>query len=333
MSESQLKFASFDEAISHLSEVTGKRIKIAWTDQSKEILRTITEEVKKKPSLMTRFKKYTKEALEPGMTVKPSSKGNLYIVNEIDKDMMGKMFDSIEKAPKSEIFSIVQKDKESFPEFHEKYKKGLQEQDGNYRGKPSLIQRGKDWLSGEKGEKSKEQKEEEKEIKEHFNSNRDIAKNKAKKLSDANARDSFISFFSHPDNEKIRNQFVEEFSDGLKDGEIPVEEAKEYEKILLTYMKRMKKDLSGELPKFIEVVKKFSDKVEEKVDEAEKKEEKKEEVEKKEKKKKDVPESVSYFDDEENVGMPDHMVHGGDEEQIIDGLINVWTEVNFPKGV
>jgi len=39
----EMKFASKSEAISHLAEVTGKNIKIAWQDESAELLKDISK--------------------------------------------------------------------------------------------------------------------------------------------------------------------------------------------------------------------------------------------------------------------------------------------------
>jgi len=327
MSESQLKFASFDEAIDHLSEVTGKRVKIAWTDESKDILKAITEEIKKNPSLvMKKFKNYAEKALDPGVNVRSTTHGQLRTVEDVDEELMNKMLNSIKGAPRSEIFSIVQKDKESFPEFHKTYKKGLQEQNGNYRGKPGLIQRGKDWLSGEKGEKSKEDQEkaEEKDLesKRILKAIKNVARRDIKKLENNNAKNYFDEFFSEPKSKALRELFITHFVKGIEDGKIDSEEANKYKDILDAYMTSIKSKLDDEVPEFVALLKKFDKEVEKEVEEAEK----------------EAPMSDEEFnklppkEKADKINQDKYAPVGSDEEQVIDGLINVWTEANLPKG-
>ena len=88
MSNPQLKFASYDEALQHLSDVTGKRVKIAWEDQSDEIMKSIVDEIRGTPGLVKKFQKHIGDALEPGMKVRSSNSGKLYVVDDVEADMM-----------------------------------------------------------------------------------------------------------------------------------------------------------------------------------------------------------------------------------------------------
>ena len=269
---SQLRFASFNEAIQHLSDVTGKKVRIAWRDQSKEIMEDVVAEIKGKPALMTRFKKYVDDTVEPGMKVRATNKGGLVTVDDVDTEMMTKLLDAITKAPKSEIFKVIEKDEKGFPKFHKKYSKGLQEQDGFWRGKPGLLQRGKDFLTKDKGEQSEEAEKEELELndeksrllKDHVKN----AKNKAKALPDSNAKDQFVDFFADPDNKARRSLFEKEFSDSIDEGKITSEIAKRYEEILTSFMKNIEKDLSKEMPGFTKLIEKMTAVIEKEVDES-----------------------------------------------------------------
>ena len=40
----RIKFASTEEALQHLADITGNRVKIAWQDQSKELLQDVAEQ-------------------------------------------------------------------------------------------------------------------------------------------------------------------------------------------------------------------------------------------------------------------------------------------------
>jgi len=314
MSNPQLKFASLNDAIQHLSDVTGKKVKIAWRDESKEIMQNIVDEIRGKPGLVKKFNNYIKDSLEPGMKVRSSNSGKLYVVDDVEEALMNKMLDSISKAPAKEVFDIVQKDKKSFPKFHETYDKGLQEQDGFYRGKGNLIQRGKDFLTGEKGQQSEEDErastEEKKDEQKLLSSIKKMAKKRAAKLPDTNAKDSFIEFFDAPGHKGLRDMFVKEFSDGIDEKEISVEDAQEYEKILKAFMSRLEKDLSKEMPKFVDTMEKLTAKIVKEVDQVEK----------------EAPKEKSGL---ELPTQEEVKKYGAIDEKVIDNVISVWAEKNI----
>jgi len=312
MSNPQLKFASFDEAIDHLSNITGKRVKIAWRDESSEIMNKIINEIRGTPGLVKKFNKYIKDALEPGMKVRSSNAGKLYVVDEVEEEMMDKLTNSISNAPKKEIFDMVQKDKKSFPKFHETYKKGLQEQDGFYRAKPGLLQKGKDFLKGEKGEQSEAEEVKSKEAEDDLKDVIDMAKKRIvkDKIKDTDVRDVFVKFISKPENKKSRERFIKEFSDSIDNDEISVEEAQKYEKVLKTFMSRIEKDLIKEMPKFVEAMKKLTSKIEKEVD--------------------DVEVEVVKGEGSENESKPVGIA--SIDEQVIDNVIDIWADSSIIKG-
>ena len=340
MSESQLKFASFDEAIEHLSSVTGKRVKIAaWSDESKEILKAITEEIKKKPALMAKFKSYIKSAIEPGTKVNPTTSGRLVSYKDVDADTMSKMFDSIKKAPTSEVFDIVQKDKESFPKFHETYKRGLQEQDGFYRGKPSLLQRGKDFVTGEEGEMSKEDREkadkkfEKKQLAEKRLKKYTTAAVKALEAirPKAGALKYIKMMLEDPEDESYPKRFIDKFSDDIEKKNISVENAQKYEEIIKDFMIDTKKDLSKVMPEFMKIMKKVTSKVSQEVDDAE--EESEEAIKNfNEQSEGNQPVNETPKQKADRINQEKYAPVGSDGESMIDNLINIWTETNLPKG-
>jgi hypothetical protein len=257
-----LRFASVDEALQHLSDVTGNNVRIAWRDESETIMKDILSEIKKTPALMAKFKKHADKALEEGMKVRPTNKGGLVLIDEVDaKDMEG-MLQEIAKAPKKEIFNIVQKEKDSFPKFSEKYSKGLQEQDGYWRAKPGLLQKGVDFLTSEKGEMSeKDEKAKEdakKERAEKLTAIKKMALNRIKeeKIKTIDAKESMMEFIKKPGNKSIRGMFVKEFENAVESGEIDAEEAKKYETVLKSFMKRLDKDMSKAMPKFVGLIEK-----------------------------------------------------------------------------
>jgi len=272
---SQLKFASLNDAIQYLSDHTGKNIKIAWRDESKKIMEDIISEVRKKPSLFSKkFKKYIEGAVEPGVKILPTTRGSLKIVEDVDEETMNKLVESLSKAPKNEIFKAVQEDKKSFPEFHKAYDKGLQEQDGFWRGKPGAISRAKDWLTGESGKQSEEDENAsalvDEEKKGAMKAVKNIAKKNARKLPTSNSKDLFLEFIEAPGNKRIRDMFVKEFSDATDSDEISVADAKKYEKILNAFMQGIEKELSKEMPKFVKIIENVTSKIEKEVDKAEK---------------------------------------------------------------
>ena len=281
----EMKFASKSEAINHLSEVTGKNIKIAWSDQSKSLLKDVAKEVEKSPSTLLKltkgagldFKQFLSDE-DKDAKILPTSKGSIKIVQDVDPKVIQKAVDKLKNpgnlSERGKILDYVQANKEEFPSFHQKHKKGIQKDDKGpyYRSKGGLLSRGMEKLTGEdKGEdsptdKAAKNKEmlKKKKIREDQAAEDKAAEDKTKeeRTADFNliikqakgdigamlskddksrTKRDFIALFDKDATERSRDRFLEEFTDDVENKKISKETTDIYIDIIKTFVKRLNK--------------------------------------------------------------------------------------------
>jgi len=286
----ELIFASTKEAIQYLSDATNSRVKIAWEDQSTQLVKDIVEEAKKSPAIFYRMRKlYDFDNLKnkkPEEKILPTNKGGLKLVEEISPDLVDEMAEVVsgvkDQAGKGKIIDFATENKKYFPEFHQKHKKGIQKDDSGpyYRSKAGLMKRGLEYLKGEgKGEKNKREeqlekgKEDVRKMQEKQTSEREkkIRQKRLKpfvnaarksitrllKNHDHPIKDLFEQIFLNPDNKSIRDEFAREFDDEIKAGSINDDLAYTYLQIIKTFADRVKKELKDDFPEFVENINKL----------------------------------------------------------------------------
>lgn len=311
-----LKFSSFDEAKEYLENITNKKIKIAWEDESKKLLKDVAKELKSNPSILLKLNKEIKLDLKELVDLEnrkfkflPTNKGDIKVVQDIEENAMNKIVDKITQTNsadiKEKILDFVIENKKDFPEFYKKYKKGIQKDESGpyYRPKTGLIQKGIEKIKKEdKGEMSKEEIEEKEKIKklkekakekirkeaeETLDSFKEVALDSIDReiKEDSSTKKFFEQLINKPHNKAIQKQFFKEFEEEIKDKNINKETAKSYLKIIKKFSNRVKNELSDfGLDKFIDKVEKIADEIEDITKEAPEKTKEEEKIESQEKK-------------------------------------------------
>jgi hypothetical protein len=276
----EMKFASKSEAISHLAEVTGKNIKIAWQDESAELLKDISKEVAKNPSILLKLQKGTGMNLKQFLNeddqdarILPTNKGGIKIVQDVEPEVIEKATSAIsnirDMKKRSKVLDYVSSNKESFPEFHSKHKKGIQKDENGpyYRSKAGLLQRGVEKLTGEGSgkqsvsdkasdkKKSEVKKQKEEDAKELLSTYKELAQKSIKTnlKEDTSTKQFFEQLFRRPQLEAARSQFLKEFENEIKDENIDKDTAKKYVKIMKDFTNRVEGHLKDSgLDKFVD---------------------------------------------------------------------------------
>jgi len=272
----ELKFASVDDAIQHLSNITERRVKIAWEDESREMLRAIALEIQNTPGLLTKLKKskafnadkiFQEAGVDKDAQILPTSKGQLKIVQEFPKEAVMAVVNSLSgvKDPKerAKIIDYVIND-EAFKVFHAKYPKGVQKDESGpyYRGKGSLLERGVDKLTGEKGEEGEKDRVERQKLEDEEEANAAITKeltksvmsqvkNMFKTLPESESKDDFEVLLGAPSNPTAQDEFIKTFKEDIKNGKVNAKDASLYLKMVQRMAKYAKEKFGDKLPEFI----------------------------------------------------------------------------------
>lgn len=272
----EMKFASVDEAIQHLSNLTSKRVKIAWKDESRQMVKLIADSIAKKPGLLSAIKKSGAlnvdelikgiEGIDPNAKILPTNKGQLKIVQDIPEGAAAAMAEKIsgikDLKQRSKLIDAVSGDK-AFEEFHAKYPKGVQKDENGpyYRSKAGLLQKGMDFLKRDKGEEGtkdvidrkkleEEEKEEAAAVREAVG---EVAKEAAKgikDLEDTKAKKIFNLLLKKPSNPIFQNKFIDAFKADIADEKIDEKDAAKYLEIVEDIADFAQQAFGGKLPEF-----------------------------------------------------------------------------------
>jgi hypothetical protein len=289
----EMKFASKSDAIQHLSNVTGQRIKIAWDDQSREMVEAIGDDVMKNPALFLKFfgRSTLKDVLDldPNSNLRPSNTKKLYEVQPVENSKITKavveLINTKNLKDRAELIDTVLEDKD-FEKFHSKYPKGVQkDEDGPYyRSKQDagLLKRTWDKVRGESGEEGeadrqiredkekaekqskaeaeKAEKESKKELEEAVAADMSTYSSKIKALakgkwSTTNEAD-MESFFKKPFNKILQKNFLDAFKQEVT--KMNADQADKFVGLFQTLAKRTEAKYGDKLPKFVSEIEKLA---------------------------------------------------------------------------
>jgi len=279
----EMKFASTEDAIQHLSNITDKRVKIAWQDEGREMMKLVADSIRKKPGLMSALKKnkvlnldkaLQDAGLDADAKILPTNKGSMKIVQEVPKEMIESVAARVEGikdlARRGKVIDYVSEDK-AFDDFHAKYPKGIQKDDNGpyYRAKGGLLSRGLDKVMGEKGEggekdtadtKAKEDatKAEKDRVKKNMSDLTSQLSKKTKSFSETISKDEFELLLKDPANADHQKEFIDAFKKDIADKKIGKDEAGKYLQMAERMAKRAEKEFGDELPKLSESLKELA---------------------------------------------------------------------------
>jgi len=344
----ELKFASVDDAIQHLSDITERRVKIAWEDESREMLKLIADGIRKKPGLMSALKKnkvinldkaLQDAGLDPNAQILPTNKGSMKIVQEVPKEMIESVASRVEGikdlARRSRVIDYASEDK-AFDDFHAKYPKGVQKDDSGpyYRAKGGLISRGLDKVMGEEGDIGSKDKAERQKLEDEEEANAAITKeltksvmsqvkNMFKTLPESESKDDFEVLLGAPSNPTAQDEFIKTFKEDIKNGKVNAKDAALYLKMVQRMVKYAKEKFGDKLPEFIKSLESLVPEV----DKAEDKAKDEGEVTEKEAPPGDTPKEEGRIINPKT-GKP----FGASEmDSIINNIVNEWVSVKKSK--
>jgi hypothetical protein len=276
----ELKFASVNDAIQHLSNVTQRRVKIAWEDESRDMVKAIADSIRKKPALLVGLKKKNllnvdqalqNAGVDADAKILPSSRGNLKIVDDVPEDAIESVAQQI--AQTKDLASrgkIIDHAVESgdFDAFDDSYPKGVDKDDKGpyYRSKAGLLQKGAEAISGEAGEEGSKDKVDRKKLEgeakskknEHKEDVMSVAKkagSKIKALPKSKAKTMFEYLLDKPANPVFQKKFMDAFKADVENKKVSAEDAGVFLDIVEDMAQMAEDQFAKDLPEFAKSLK------------------------------------------------------------------------------